>query len=68
MKNICIYGSLLTYLTVISEIDSRCKILEIFGGKYKRMNKKTPKTSNNEPMGPHGIQGTPAFCLGQSCC
>lgn len=61
IENTCIYGSLLTYLAVISEIDSRClwKILETFGG---------GKKSNNEPMGLNAIQGTPAFCLGQFCC
>lgn len=38
IENTCIYGSLLTYLAVISEIDSRClwKILETLGGKKKQ--------------------------------
>lgn len=59
-KDLCLWF-LLTYLAVISEIDSRClwKILETFGEKKK---------SNNEPMGPHVILGTPAFCLDQFCC
>lgn len=46
-------------LSVKLTADAYEKVLEIFEKKKK---------SNNEPMGPHVIQGTPAFCLGQCCC